>query len=272
VNVGGQAVLTVRAERFVVQGNRFGTGFTESIDARAGSGAVVQNYLRRDRQHRRLRHLPGGARDLLGNREPSARRGIPGITASGFVSLPVPNGVEPLAIPATAETWAVIRNNEVRDHLRTPVGVGIRVEAVGTGAPNVHNTIHAIIQDNLVANNRFGFIVHGGFPVAGTDRTSNVDVTYGGNTIQQSCQAKLLVALSRHQTVLGLNGLSVPSQLDLSDRARRGSELERGLVWPRRRLRQHAHRGRSDDREREKSVLQRVGLPGALTGVDSASL
>jgi hypothetical protein len=31
-----------------------------------------------------------------------------------------------------------------------------------------------------------------------------VDVTLGGNRIQQSCQAKLLVSLSRHTTALGL--------------------------------------------------------------------
>lgn len=229
VDAGGQGVLAVRAERFVIQGNRFGTGFTESIDARAAGGAVVQNY---------LGGIAGtGTCDIClagpgvfwatGNRLLAG--GIPGIVASGIVSLPVPNGIEPLAIPATAETWAVIRNNEVRDHLLVPVGSGIRVDALGVGAPNVHNAIHAVIQDNLVANNRFGFIVHGGFPVAGTDRTSDVDVIYGGNTIQQSCQAKLLVALSRHQTVLGLKVF--PFLLNSTFRIALGGDLSWSDAW-----------------------------------------
>jgi hypothetical protein len=50
------------------------------------------------------------------------------------------------------------------------VGVGIQLDAVGVLAPNVHGTIHAIVQDNLLVNNRFGMIVHAAFPVAGTDR------------------------------------------------------------------------------------------------------
>lgn len=47
-------------------------------------------------------------------------------------------------------------------------------------------------------------IVHASFTVAGTDRKSDVDVTLGGNVIQPSCQAKLLVSLSRNTTALGL--------------------------------------------------------------------
>jgi hypothetical protein len=92
----------------------------------------------------------------------------------------------------------------VRDHRRIPVGTGIRVEAIGVGAPNVHNTIHAIIQDNLLVNNQFGMIVHAGFPIAGSSLRSDADVQYGGNVIQQSCQAKLLISLSRHTRALGM--------------------------------------------------------------------
>ena len=229
VDAGGQGVLSVRAERFVVRGNRFGTGFSESVDVRAGSGVVSQNY---------LGGIAGtGSCDIclagpgsfmaVGNRLLAG--GIPGIVASGVVSLAVPAGVEPLAIPATAETWAEIRNNEVRDHLRVPEGTGIRVDAVGTGAPNVHNTVHAIIQDNLVVNNRFGMLVHGGFPVIGTDRMSDVDVTYGSNVIRESCQAKLLVALARHQTVLGLN--VSPFLLNSTFRIELGGDLGWSEAW-----------------------------------------
>jgi hypothetical protein len=86
------------------------------------------------------------------------------------------------------------------------VGTGVRVDALGTGAPNVHNTVHAEIRDNLLQNNRFGLIVHAAFPVVGSALLSDVDVTLGGNQILGSCQAKLLVSLSRHTVALGLSG------------------------------------------------------------------
>lgn len=139
---------------------------------------------------------------------------------SGVVSLPVPTGVEPLDIPATAETWADLSNNEVRDHLRTPVGVG---------APNVHNTVHATLRDNLLVNNRFGVIVHAAFPLLDTDRKSDVDVTFGGNVIQQSCQAKLLVSLARHNTALGL--ASTPYLLNSTFTIALGGDVSWSDVW-----------------------------------------
>ncbi len=109
----------------------------------------------------------------------------------GVVSLPTPQrGVEPYPLPATAEMWADIRNNEVRNHQRVPVGVGIRVDAEGVNGSSVHNTLHAVIQDNLLVNDRFGMIIHGAFPLAGS--ASDLDVTLGGNDIEQSCEKKLL--------------------------------------------------------------------------------
>jgi len=153
--------------------------------------------------------------------------GIPGIIVAGMVNLPLPAGVEPYDLPATAETWAVVRNNEVHDHLRLPVGSGIRVDGLGIGAPNVHNTVHADIRDNLLVNNRFGMIVHAGFVVANTGRRSDVDVSIGGNVFQQSCQANMLVSLARHTTALGISNtlyllnstfsLSLNGNLDWND-------------------------------------------------------
>jgi hypothetical protein len=141
----------------------------------------------------------------------------------------VPSGVEPLELPAAAETWAEIRNNEVRDHLRLPVGTGIRVDALGVGAPNVHNTVHAVIRDNLLVDNRFGIIVHAAFPVRNTNLRSDVDVTFGGNEILQSCQAKLLVSLSRHTTALGLS--SNPFLLNSTFQLTLGGDLDWDEVW-----------------------------------------
>ena len=201
-DAGGQAVLSVRVTGLTIRGNRIEGGFTESLDLRAGGADVVQNHLAGTAGTCDVCLSGPGRYRAIGNRLLAG--GIPGLGLGGVVSLPVPSGVEPVELPATAETWGEIRNNEVRDHRRLPVGVGIRVDALGVGAPNVHNTVHAVIRDNLLVNNRFGLIVHAAFPIPGTELKGDVDVTYGGNVILESCQAKLLVSLSRHTTALGL--------------------------------------------------------------------
>jgi hypothetical protein len=202
VDAGGQGVLALRSTRLTIHGNRFEPGFTESIDLRASDADVLQNHLEGTAGTCDVCLAAPGTYRAIGNRLLAG--GIPGIGASGMVNLPLPAGVEPFTLPATAEVWAEIRNNEVRDHRRVPVGVGIRVDALGIGAPTVFNTVHADIRDNLLVNNRFGMIVHAAFPVANSPRHSDVDVTLGGNVFEQSCQAKLLVSLSRHTTALGL--------------------------------------------------------------------
>ena len=130
--------------------------------------------------------------------------GIPGIAVSPTVSIPEPAGVEPFVLPAMAQTFANIRENVVQDHQRTPVGVGIRIDAVGVGAANVHGTVSADVEDNALYYNRFGIIVHAAFPTATTDRRGDVVLTLNGNEFRGSCEANLLVAFARHTTVLGL--------------------------------------------------------------------
>ena len=199
---GGQAVLSLRATRLTIRGNRVEGGFTESFDLRAGSADVIENYLWGTAGTCDVCLAGPGTYNANGNRLLAG--GIPGIGGSPTVSLAVPPGVEPYVLPATAELWIDLRNNEVRDHLRTPVGVGIRMDAVGVGAPNVHGTIHAVVQDNHLVNNRFGIIVHGAFPAANTDRRGDVDLTLGGNVFDGTCQTNLYVAFSRHTFGLGL--------------------------------------------------------------------
>lgn len=199
---GGQAVLSLRANRLTIRGNRVEGGFTESFDLRAGSADVIQNHLYGTAGTCDVCLAGPGRYRAEGNRLLAG--GIPGIGASPTVAIPTPPEVEPYVLPASAEVWAEIRNNEVRDHTRTPVGVGIRMDAVGIGAPNVHGTIHAIVHDNLLVNDRFGMIVHGAFPVANTDRRGDVDLTLGGNVFEGTCQAKLYVAFSRHTFGLGM--------------------------------------------------------------------
>ncbi len=201
VDAGGQGVSAMRVSGLVVRGNRFEPGFTESIDLRASSADVLENHLSGTAGTCDVCLAAPGTYRASGNRLLAG--GIPGLGVSGLVSIPVTAGVEPLAVPATAEVWAEISNNAVQDHQRVPVGVGIRVDAVGVGAPTVRNTVHAVIRDNLLEHNRFGMIVHAAFPAVGSQ--SDVDVTLGGNTITGSCQAKLLVSLSRHTRALGLS-------------------------------------------------------------------
>lgn len=203
VSLGGQGVLTVRVERVTIQGNRFEAGFSDKLDIRAGSADVVQNYLSGAVTACDICMAAPGRFRATGNLVDAG--GVPGIAVSGTIGLPLPTVVEPYALPSAAEAWAEFRNNEVRNHVRVPVGVGIRVDAQGNAAPNVHNTIHAAIQDNLLVNNRFGIIVHGAFPVAGSALRSDADVTLGGNVFAQICQTKLLVSLSRHTAALGLS-------------------------------------------------------------------
>ena len=207
---GGQAVLTLRATSVTIRGNRVEGGFTESFDLRAGSGAVIENHLSGTAGTCDVCLAGPGTYGARGNRLLAG--GIPGIGATPLVNLAVPLGVEPYVLPATAEVWVDMRNNEVRDHQRTPVGVGIRMDAVGVGAPNVHGSVHAVVQDNLVVNNRFGMIVHAAFPVANTLRRGDVALTLGGNVFQETCQANLYVAFSRHTFGLGLPTNSVRLQ------------------------------------------------------------
>ncbi len=120
------------------------------------------------------------------------------------VVLPVPRGVEPDFLPATIDVSGDIANNEVRDHLRAPVGSGIRVGALGLFAWDVPSTSHYTIHDNLLVNNRFAMTVDAAFPMTGALLKGDMDVSFSGNVMQQSCQTNLLVAFTRHTTALGL--------------------------------------------------------------------
>ena len=133
------------------------------------------------------------------------------------------------AIPDAAETVAEIVNNEVRDHRRTPVGVGIRIDALGVGAPNVRNKVVATVRDNVLINNRFGMIIHAAFPVRDTTLKGDVEVAMSGNVFDQTCQARLLVSFSRHTRTLGITAnpylLNSTFQIDL------GGNIDWNDVW-----------------------------------------
>jgi hypothetical protein len=226
---GGQGILSLRVTALTVRGNRFEGGFTESVDLRASSADVIENHLAGTAGTCDVCLAGPGSFTASGNRLLAG--GIPGIAVSPTVGLPVPDGVEPYVLPGTAEAWANIRNNAVSDHLRTPVGVGIRMDAVGVLPPDVHGTIHAVVQDNLLVDNRFGMIVHAAFPVADTDRRGDVDVTLGGNVFQGSCQTNLFVSFARHQTGLGIDPKPRPYLLESTFRLTLNGNLNPDDVW-----------------------------------------
>lgn len=229
VTAGGQGILALRVTRLTIRGNRFEGGFTESADLRATSADVIENHLGGTAGTCDLCLAGPGTFNAHGNRLLAG--GIPGISVSPAVGLPVPPGVEPYELPASAEISADIRNNEVQDHQRIPVGVGIRMDAVGVSAPDVHGTIHAIVQDNVLLNNRFGMIVHAAFPVVDTDRRGDVDVTLGGNVFQGSCQTNLFVSFARHQTGLGIDPKPKPYLLNSTFNLTLNGNLSWDDVW-----------------------------------------
>jgi hypothetical protein len=200
--VGGAAIISLRVTDLVIRLNRFDGGFSESIDLRASDGRVERNH----------RSGGGGTCDIClagpgvyhaeGNR--TLAGGIPGILIVPATLIPVPPGIVQYQLPAAATVTATVVNNEVRDHLKKPVGAGIRVAAIGVNAPNVAGTSRVAAHDNVLINNNFAMIVEGGFPVVNTLRRGDVDLALGGNTFLNSCQNDFLVSLSRHTTGLGI--------------------------------------------------------------------
>ncbi len=228
--VGGQGILALRVSGLVVRGNRFEGGFTESIDLRATSALVERNHL----------SGLGGSCDvcLAGPGDYAARDnrilgkgGIPGITVTAPVLLPVPEVIEQYTLPATALTTAALVNNEVMGHLAKPVGVGLRVEAIGVGAPNVAGNTKVTMTGNTLVGNTWGIIVHAAFPVAGTALRGDVSLTTSGNTISGSCQNDLFVSLTRHVTALGISQLTLPYSLNSTYTLALGSDLSWDKAW-----------------------------------------
>jgi hypothetical protein len=219
----------LRVHDLIVRGNRFEAGFSESVDLRASGGRVERNHLGGG----------GGTCDIClagpgdyaaeGNRLLAG--GIPGILVVPATGLRVPPdaGIEAYVLPASATVNATLVNNEVRDHLRTPVGVGIRVGAIGVGAPDVAGLARVEAYDNVLVNNRFAMIVEAAFPMANTLRRGDIEFTIHGNTLSQSCQNNLLVSMSRHRTALGLN--NDPYLLNSSYTLNLGGDVAWDDVW-----------------------------------------
>ena len=199
---GGQAVFAMRVHGLVLRGNVFGAGFTESIDLRASSGIVTQNHLGGGGGTCDICFAGPGVYEASGNRLLAG--GIPGILTTPATLLPVMPQVTQYVLPASSTVTATIDNNEVRNHLRKPVGVGIRFATIGVGAPNVSGQVNARVTNNDVISSNFGLIVEAGFPVASGSLRGDIDLMMDSNHFTTICQNVMLVSFSRHTTGLGL--------------------------------------------------------------------
>jgi hypothetical protein len=133
------------------------------------------------------------------------------------------------ALPISATVRALLRNNEVRGHLRLPIGFAVRVLGIGPGTATVPQDTHVVLEDNELIGNTFGLIVDAGFPAAGTLRRGDVEVTLRGNVIRGSCQRNLLVAFTRHTGALGLT--TNPYLIGSSYRLTLGPDLPWSEAW-----------------------------------------
>jgi hypothetical protein len=224
---GGVAIISMRVRDMVVSGNRFEGGFSESVDLRATSAHVDQNFLSGGGVTCDLCLAGPGEYFAEGNRLLAG--GIPGFLISPGARIPVVPAMEQWDLPASAAVTATVVNNEVRNHLRKPVGVGIRVAALVLGGPNVAGFAHVEARDNLLVGNNFAMIVEAGFPVQNTLLRGDVELVLHGNTFLSSCQNPMLVSLSRHTTGLGL--ANAPYLLNSNYSLSLGGDIAWNDVW-----------------------------------------
>lgn len=225
--VSGQGVFSMRVQGLVIRGNRFESGFSESIDLRVGEAVIDRNHFGGGGGTCDICVAGPGDFTITGNRLLAG--GIPGILTAPTILIPVPPGVEQYELPATALVTAAVVNNEVRDHQRLPVGVGIRITTVARGGPNVAGMSRVTVQDNLLVNNRFGLFIEAAFPVNGSLLLGDADVTLGGNTFQSSCQADMLVAFTRHAAALGI--AVQPYLRNSTYSVKLNGDLQAGDIW-----------------------------------------
>jgi hypothetical protein len=226
---GGVAIVSMRVRDMVISGNRFEGGFSESVDLRATSARVDQNFLGGGGVTCDFCLAGPGEYSAQGNRLLAG--GIPGFLISPGTRIPVVPAMEQWDLPASAAVTATVVNNEVRNHLRKPVGVGIRVAALVLGGPNVAGFAHVEARDNLLVGNNFAMIVEAGFPVANTLLRGDVELVLHGNTFLSSCQNPVLVSLSRHTTGLGIANPPAPYMKNSSYTLSLGGDIAWSDVW-----------------------------------------
>jgi len=227
-DTGGYGVLALRVTDLVIRGNRFEPALSSAIDLRATDAHIENNTIGGGLVCDVCLAGPGTF-VVSGNR--IAKGGIDGIVVGSVVVLPVPTGVEQYTLPATASVNATIVNNDIRDHLRQPVGVAVRATAIGLAGPNVVQSTTLDVRNNEFVNNTFALLYEAGFPVANTTLKGDLTVTMGNNVIQRSCQADLLVSFTRHATTLGVGQLTRPYIRNSSYNIALRGDLQWSDVW-----------------------------------------
>lgn len=228
VDSGGYGIFSLRVNNLVIRGNRFEPTLTSAMDLRATTATVDANLVSGGQVCDICLAGPG---QFTVTANKVGQGGIDGIVVSAIISLPVPAGVEQIDLPTTAAVTASVVNNEVRDHLRTPVGVAIRASAIGTGAPSVAQSTTISIVGNSLIHNTFGMLIEAGFPVANTQLKGDITASLSNNTVQSSCQSDLMVTFNRHATTLGAAQLTRPYIRNSNYTISLGGELSWDNVW-----------------------------------------
>lgn len=200
--VAGKGILSLRANNVIIRGNSFEGNFTERVDLRGGSATVSRNYS----------SGPGDTCDicLAGpgvftvERNTLTQGGIPGVLIVPATLLPVPTGVNQFTPPGVSEVRVTVTGNDISGHQRVPVGTAVRIATVGINTPNVQGTSVVDVLNNALHENRFGFIIEAGFPVAGSLLRGDAIVSVYGNAFENQCRTDLYVSFARHTTGLGL--------------------------------------------------------------------
>lgn len=200
--VGGNAVWAMRAKGLIVRGNQIEGGFSEPVEMRASVGSIERNLLTGKGGSCALCLFGPGDYQVTANRQ-IGLTGRLSVLVFPTMFAAVHPSVEQFTLPATALVTATVTNNEFRDHQEVPFGIGVRVAAVGPGAPDVIGTARLVAQDNDLSNNRFAVVAEAGFLVANTAQRGSIELTLKGNTLTGSCQVGLLVALNSQATAVG---------------------------------------------------------------------
>jgi hypothetical protein len=231
---GGMGIISLRASGLVIRGNRFERALSSAADLRSSNALIEGNFGSQLGQNCGFCLAGPGGYTASDNRLIAG--GLGGIYVSpALAHMPFSLGadpvttVEPDVLPTSATVTAVIRNNDIRGHTRLPIGFAVRVLAVGPNSSNVPQTGSVDLSDNDFVGNTFGLIVDAGFPTLGTLRKGDLDVSLNGNTIQESCQANLLVAFTRHTGALGVT--SNPFLLNSTYRLSLGGDLSWDAAW-----------------------------------------
>jgi hypothetical protein len=200
-SVGGQGIGTFRVKNVVIRGNRFEGGFNSSVDLQASSAIIERNKLSGKGSSCDI--CLAGPGDYVVRDNRILDGGIPGVLILPTGKFPSPEEVEPYVLPATALVTALVANNEVMGHVGKPVGVGLRIGAIGVAASKVAGTSRVTFTGNNLVNNTFGIIVEAAF-VDTAGHRGDIELTTSGNTITKSCQTDILVTLSSSQTALAI--------------------------------------------------------------------